>query len=95
MKDSDTAEYGDEPHTWPEKLREAAAWFDTFDKLMGRLQVVTLGGTEKLLVSALTGGSQIQDDLRFLADEMERFKQADDGIVTSYVVPEDYRPNGS
>ena len=61
------------PTTWPEKLREAARWFDTVDELIGCLTVeVKETGEVYPLVDRLGSGTEIQDDLRRLADGIER-----------------------
>lgn len=60
------------PTTWPEKLREAAEWFDTIDRL---LAVITIEdnatGEIRRLVDQIGTGTEIQDDLRHLANLLE------------------------
>lgn len=61
----------DEPRTWPEKLRAAAWWFDTFDLLAEHITIEE--GTDTSLLSDLITGREIQDDLLALADKMDAY----------------------
>lgn len=84
----------DSPRTWPEKLREAAAWFDTVDKLLALLvvEVAATGETYKL-VDKIGSGSEIQDDLIWLAQAIEQHDaEREAGRCAS---PLEFYPGGS
>jgi hypothetical protein len=79
MPDTESVET---PTTWPEKLREAAKWFDTVDRL---LEIVEIhdneSGDVRRIIDDLGGPSnEIQTDLRQLADMLDLL--GDDHFVT-------------
>lgn len=58
---------------WPAKLREAAAWFDTVDRLIASIKVIPIEGDTYTydLIEKIGRGREIQDDLNILANRME------------------------
>lgn len=60
------------PDNWPEKLREAAEWFDLVDELLESITVEdNATGRAERLSDKLGAGRGIQDDLLRLADQLE------------------------
>jgi hypothetical protein len=60
------------PETWPEKLREAAKWFDLIDTLLAALTVEdNATGEATKLIDRIGAGREIQDELLALADLLD------------------------
>jgi len=63
------------PETAPEILREAAKWFDLVDQLLAIIEVKEGDDKAYALIERLGGPStEIQDDLRAIADALEQFE---------------------
>lgn len=63
----------DEPTSWPEALRQAAAWFDLVDALLAGITVEdNVSGDAVKLIDHIGSGREIQDDLLKLASVIER-----------------------